>query len=125
MPFLFESIYVLYCTWMPESSTCTQVPCSSMANITLRYFDPPLFNHAKADAPPTGFADRGFALPVLSPGFSPDTLLFICGASSSPFLLPSSKKRDWLFAGVDVDADTVRVPALEGLNTFMPVSRGL
>jgi hypothetical protein len=60
------------------------------------HFDPPLFSHANADAPPTGFAARGFARLAFSVAFSLE-LLFICGtvaASSSPLLFPSSKKRD-------------------------------
>jgi hypothetical protein len=41
------------------------------------HFDPPLFSHAKAEAPPTGFADRGFDSPgTFSLPFSPDTVLF-------------------------------------------------
>jgi hypothetical protein len=63
------------------------------------YLDP-LFNHAKADAPPTGLAERGFAVPGRFSSFSPDMDRAKEGAgapivaSLSSFRFPSSKKRD-------------------------------
>jgi hypothetical protein len=91
--------------------------------------EPPLFNQAKAEAPPTGFADRGFdSAATFSLPFSPDTVLLTWGgagallASLSPLRFPSSKKRDCPVTGEELDADKVRAD-LEGLNTLMPVSR--
>jgi hypothetical protein len=46
-------------------------------SVVIFYFDPPLFSHAKAEAPPTGFADRGFdSVGIFSLPFSPETVIF-------------------------------------------------
>lgn len=98
------------------------------------HFDPPLFNHANAEAPPTGLAGLVFAsVGTWSLGFSPE--INAAKGSSLPSAppallnrrLPSSKKRDWPVVAGDADCEappeSIRVPGLVGFNTLIPVSR--
>jgi hypothetical protein len=87
---LFTAIFVQLCIYW-------EMALAEQDNKLQLHFRPPLLSHAKAEAPPTGFADRGFPGATFSAVFSPETLLVSCGAvvaSSSPLLFPSSKKRD-------------------------------
>jgi hypothetical protein len=98
------------------------------------HFEPPLFNQAKADAPPTGLVRVFVDADVPSFAFSPDVDLRKRGSllSGTPALLvlrfPSSKKRDWpVVVTGDEDRsallDDAREVAFIGRRTLIPVSR--
>lgn len=100
-----------------------------------RYLPPPEFNHAKAEAPPTGFDARGLLL-LLAKGFSfplppglisPEAarLSWVSVPSLSTLRRPSSKKRDCCnvpVAGVLVwlEEENARDEDLRGLRTLIP-----
>lgn len=89
-----------------------------------RHFDP-LLSHAKAEAPPTGLVDRGFAAGGRFSSLSLDTVRLKEGAGApvvtSPpsFLFPSSKKRDCPVPATAVDEENVREDDLEGRSTLI------
>lgn len=88
------------------------------------HFDP-LLSHAKADAPPTGLAERCFVTTGRFSSFSPDTVWLRVGpdapvvASASSFLFPSPKKRDCPDPAAEFEACNVREDDLAGLNTLI------